>query len=450
MTQLKKVVEPFGEVNVYPNHTGLRVTATILMEPRREGAQTGIALDGSGSMRKLYGQATGGGVVSSIFKKPALANEMAPVAQSLCAYLARTIDADHGTTCIYWATGADGRSVEVVGDLTADQAERYDFRGPQDFGTGTQLLPAVRYFVDRFVNAPWGFYVFITDGELFDLDAVKEYSTRLAREVSARRRNPLKFVLIGLGPEINEKQMEDLDDLDTGTDVDLWDHKLAAEMRQLQDIFAEVVDRNARVADNGKILDSSGRVVRNYSDTGLPALLTFELPPGSTNFTLEVNGQRITQSLGELPAAPPPTYAPQAPASKPVHDVFAAQSKTSTLKPLGTSAPASALPPSEDIFASKPRAMPPPLPPEFHAAAQSPAPTAAPPPPLPAAPASVFAQSPPTPPAPPAIVKAEEQKPAEEKWEEGNLEMDELLKKINLEFDKPPEGEGDVGLEENK
>src|SRR2546423_13946631 len=162
MTQLKKAVEPFGEVNVYPAPGGgTRVVATILMEPQREGAQTGIALDGSGSMRKLYGQDTGGGVVSSIFKKAPAHNEIAPVAQQLCAYLARKIDADGGTTCIYWATGTGGQQVEVVGDLTADQAERFEFRGPKEYGTGTYLLPAVRYFVERFKDAPWGFYVFI-------------------------------------------------------------------------------------------------------------------------------------------------------------------------------------------------------------------------------------------------------------------------------------------------
>src|SRR5438128_10023716 len=218
MSQLKKVVEPFGEVNVFPiAGGGTRVTATILMEPRREGAQTGIALDGSGSMRKLYGQDTGGGVVSSIFKKAPVQNEIAPVAQQLCAYLARKIDADHGTTCIYWAVGPDGKNVEVVGDLTADQAETYPFKGPSDFGTGTQLLPAVRYFVERFKDAPWGFFVFITDGELFDLDAVKQYSTQLARAVAGGHRNPDKFVLIGLGPEGNAKQLEELEDLDTST-----------------------------------------------------------------------------------------------------------------------------------------------------------------------------------------------------------------------------------------
>jgi hypothetical protein len=400
MTQLKKTVEPFGEVNVYPLPGGAtRVVATILMEPQREGAQTGIALDGSGSMRKLYGEATGGGVVSSIFKKPTLANEVSPVAQQLCAYLARKIDADGGTTCIYWAVGPDGKNVEVVGDLTATQAETHEFRGPADFGTGTQLLPAVRYFVDRFKDAPWGFFVFITDGELFDLEAVKQYSTQLAREVAAGRRNPVKFVLIGLGPEVNEKQLEDLDDLDTGTAIDLWDHKLAAEMKQLQEIFAEVVDRNARVADNGRILDPQGRVVKNYSDTGLPALLTFDLPAGAAYFTLDVNGHHIHQATSDHAAVP----APAAPLSV---------------------APSPSAPP----YAAPPRSTPPPIP----AQAVSMPPPAAVPVALPVAP-----------PVPPAAPVAEKKKE-----EISDFDVDELAKSITLEFEKQSD-DGGVDLDKS-
>src|SRR5947209_879023 len=263
MAQLKKPVEPFGEVNVYPQPGGsLRVVATILMEPRREGTQTGIALDGSGSMSGLYAVESAG-FFASLFgnPKPPM-NEITPTAQKICAYLARKLDADGGTTCIYWATGPAGSKIEVIGDLTADQAEGHLFGPPKHFGTGTQLLPAVRYFVDRFSDAPWGFYIFITDGELHDLEEVKRYSTQLARAVQSGKRKPLKFVLIGIGANVNEGQMEELDDLDTGTEIDLWDHKLAAEMRVLQEIFAEVVDKHARVADAGKILDPKGQVVK--------------------------------------------------------------------------------------------------------------------------------------------------------------------------------------------
>jgi hypothetical protein len=307
MAQLKRVVEPFGEVNVYPVGGKTRVVATILMEPHREGTQTGIALDGSGSMASLYGvEEGGGGLLASLFGfKKQGRNEITPVAQKLCAYLARRIDADGGTTCIYWATGHHGQKIEVVGDLTAEEAERHVFGPPREFGTGTQLLPAVRHFVERFKDAPWGFYVFITDGELHDLDAVKAYSTQLAREVAAKRRKPLKFVLIGIGPHVNEGQMEELDDLDTGTPVDLWDHKLAAEMRLLEEIFAEVVDKNARIADRGRILDPQGHVVKDYSDTGMTALLEFEMPAGADYFTLEVNGNKIHQGLSDHARVPP-------------------------------------------------------------------------------------------------------------------------------------------------
>jgi hypothetical protein len=76
-------------------------------------------------------------------------------------------------------------------------------------------------------------------------------------------------------------------------------------MRMLQEIFAEVVDKNARIADNGRILDPLGRVVKNYSDTGLPAYLEFETPADAAYFTLEVNGSIIHQPLADDAHAPP-------------------------------------------------------------------------------------------------------------------------------------------------
>jgi hypothetical protein len=216
----------------------------------------------------------------------------------MCSYLAKTVDADGGTTAVYWATGPGGTEIEEIGDLTAEQAAGFDFRGPASWGGGTQLLPAVRYFVERFASAPWGIYVFITDGAVDDLEAVKDFTRQLAKDIDVGRRMPVKLVMIGLGQEVDETQLAELDDLDTGTEFDLWDHKLASEMKQLAEIFAEVVDENVRVADSGLVRDSAGNVVKNYADVGLPALLEFVLPAGSNAFTLEVAGQSITQPLG--------------------------------------------------------------------------------------------------------------------------------------------------------
>lgn len=292
--QLKNPVDPFGEVNVHPQPDGcLRIIATILMEPVKEGAQTGIAIDGSGSMQKAYGATA---MVSTLFASTAV-NYVNPVAQQMCSYLANKVDADGGTTAIYWATGPAGAQIEEIGDLTAQQAESFEFKGPQSWGTGTQLLPAVQYFVERFDDAEWGMYVFVSDGAIDDMDAVKDYTRQLATDIDVGRRFPVKLVLVGLGDEVNEAQLLELDDLDTGTDLDIWDHKLAAEMRHLAEIFAEVVDENVRVADSGVIKDSHGNLIKNYADVGLPAYLEFTLPPDATSFTLEVAGQSVTQPL---------------------------------------------------------------------------------------------------------------------------------------------------------
>ncbi len=296
MAQIKKCLEPFGEVNVHTTNRNVwRVTATILMEPRREGTQTGIALDGSSSMRLLYGLGSLG------------VNQVTPVAQRICSYLANKIDADGGTTFIHWATGWRGDQIEVVGDLRAEEALQHTFGPPREFGNDTQLLPAVRYFVERFHDAPWGFYVFITDGSINDMGPLKSYTTHLARAIAAGKRNPLKFVLIGVGNGVDKEQLESLDDLHTDTSIDLWDHKIAREMRVLQDIFAEAVDRNARVADHGKVLDSLGRVVKDYTGVGLPGFLEFDLPIGSEAFVLEMNDRQIRQAIPDPRARPAPS-----------------------------------------------------------------------------------------------------------------------------------------------
>jgi hypothetical protein len=323
------VVEPFGKINYWnlPNG-GKRVRAYVLMEHSVEGTQTGVAIDGSGSMAPNFGKkslrqarqltqqdqqaiARAGlanvapndsrrlamliqlGVYKDI---PAGANIVEDQARQMTAYLSR-FDADGGTTVIYWATG-DGKQIEVLGDLTHDQCPSAVFGGPTHFGSATFLTPAIRYFVERFKDARWGMYVFITDGQLHDLEEVKKYCTQLAHDVEAGKRQNLKFVLIGVGDDIDEKQMEELDDLDTGTDIDLWDHKIAKEMTQLAEIFAEVVSESFIVAPQlGIVRDAAGNIVKDYRDTGLPAQIVFELPPNSNEFCLELGENQIVQAL---------------------------------------------------------------------------------------------------------------------------------------------------------
>ncbi|WP_439631570.1 VWA domain-containing protein [Gemmata sp.] len=305
MAQLTQPVEPFGEVNVYRRPDGaLEVVATILMEPDIEGARTGLALDGSASMQKMYGA---NAVVSPLFRKASAANNVVePVARMMAGHLAR-FAGDGRAHVIYWACSPDGSAIEPLGACSAAGADALPVRGPKQWGRQTKLLPPVRYFVDQvFREARWAIAVFVTDGVVEDLDEVKAYCLEFARKVARGERNFVKLVLLGVGEEVDEGQMEELDDMFEGSDlrdpkggpIDLWDHKLASEMRSLNEIFAEVVDDQVTVTDWGKVLDPSGRVVRDYAD-GLPARIRFRLPAGSAAFTLAFPDGRVTQDLTE-------------------------------------------------------------------------------------------------------------------------------------------------------
>src|SRR5262249_40615821 len=58
------------------------------------------------------------------------------------------------------------------------------------------------------------------------------------------------------------------------------------------------------------ILDPQGRIVKDYSDTGLPVYLEFTMPAGAEYFTLEVNGTRVNQGLSDRARAPGSGTAP--------------------------------------------------------------------------------------------------------------------------------------------
>jgi len=332
------VAAGFGEVNVRRVGGEVEVLFTILMEPQgmeAEGWQTGVALDASKSMEPMYGRGLGPGpkgpppqsVIESLTRRgeitfvqyqgeahPVLThtckselvaggyfawtpNEVESLARRFTAYLAANLDADGGTTVVYWACG-NGSAIEEVGDLTATDCERQSFAGPlkAGFGDGTALAPAVKYFADRFADAKNGMYVFVTDGQLNDLAEVKAYTVKLCREIAAGARNPLKCVLVGVGDGIDERQMEELDDLDSGTEIDVWDHKIAKDMRGVVEIFAEVVSENTIVAPTARLFDASGGIIKFFSD-GLPARVSFRMPAANGHFELEVGDQRIRQTV---------------------------------------------------------------------------------------------------------------------------------------------------------
>lgn len=330
----QQTVKEFGKINIYPGDGVNTVEVTMAMEPQgrmAEGWQTGVALDASASMKDWFGRMLIGTVppkIAESYKKKGWVTEqkedgrevlsfmkeayedaihcgylrltdniVQPLARQFIGYLADSLDADGGTTVIYWACG-QGDSVEEVGDFTAAEIQTMDIIGPTktSFGQKTVLTPAVDYFVTRFQDAKRGMFVFITDGKIDDLEEVIRYTKRLAQQIEAGQRNFVKLVLIGVGDRIDKDQFLALDNLDTGTSVDVWDSKIADEMRSLIEIFAEVVDANLIVAPVASIYDEQGSLIKRYSD-GLPAKISFELEPSIHAFELEVAGRRIRQDI---------------------------------------------------------------------------------------------------------------------------------------------------------
>ena len=169
-------------------------------------------------------------------------------------------------------------------------------------------MPPLKDFMEgQMKTAPWSLVVFVTDGILEDIDAVKEYCVKLGQEISRGQRKFVKLVLLGVGEEVDEEQMQLLDDMfegmelkdPEGNEIDLWCHKLASDMKKLEEIFAEVVSENTILADQGRVLDDRGNEVKSYKD-GLPAKLRFSLPKNSKSFTLEYPGGKVVQDISEV------------------------------------------------------------------------------------------------------------------------------------------------------
>lgn len=338
----KEVNPAFGEVNITRKSDSLQVSLTILIDPSNqvEGWQTGVALDCSRSMKPAFGGKNGymtrglteaeyadyssrglieyrmeDGIQMTYLYKNAREvlmadglleerkenNVVEEVCRQVIPMLAGKLDADGGTTVIYWAAGEDGSAIQLLGDLTEEDAATATYDGVEEhmWGHGTQLMPAINYFLDTFADADMGFYIYVTDGKLDDFEEVKQFTAQLSRDIYNGKRKPVKFVLIGVGNEIDVKQLEELDDLPDTLDlpVDIWDHKVASEMRSLLDIFAELVDENQIIAPSGIILDEQGNTIREYSD-GLPAKLSFSLPLTCRSFSLLLpNGNSAHQKI---------------------------------------------------------------------------------------------------------------------------------------------------------
>ncbi|MCP3141484.1 vWA domain-containing protein [Pyxidicoccus xibeiensis] len=295
----EKPVEPFSDLHVEEG----KVRAVLLHDPTVEGLDVAIYMDASGSMQDEYKYETPSRsflewIRGAPLKDPA--NMVEPQVQWMLEYLA-TKDRNGQLRVAYWASGASGRDVEVVGELKGVDVKQYKFPGAKKLGSHTYLAPAlkdyVRYLKEQVPNgARRGCAVIVTDGQLHDADEVEKFSAQVAKEIASGKLPRLNFVLVGVGNGIDEEQLEKIAHAEYPGVGHLWCHRIAKEITQVAELVAVLVDENMTVAAGGTIYDDKGKVLKTYEGR-LPAVLEFDVPEGTESFTLEVNGQRYTQPL---------------------------------------------------------------------------------------------------------------------------------------------------------
>ncbi|MBI5496879.1 MAG: VWA domain-containing protein [Deltaproteobacteria bacterium] len=298
----ERPVEPFSDLHV---EHGV-VKATLLHDPTVEGLDMAIYMDGSGSMQEEYEnkkKVSGGGIIGWLFGKPrteeVLPNQVEPQVQWMLEYLA-TKDRNGLLRVAYWACGS-GRDVEVIGELKGVDVKGYKVPGPKRMGNRTVLTPALKDYVGYFKQqvaqgARRGCAVIVTDGQIHDADEVKAYSKELAGQMARGQLPRINFILVGVGDGVDEKQLEDICHEEYKGVGHLWCHRIAAEIKQVAELVAVLVDETMTVAAGGTVFDDKGKVVKIYEGR-LPAVLEFSVPEGAKSFTLEVGGQRYTQPL---------------------------------------------------------------------------------------------------------------------------------------------------------
>lgn len=327
----------FNNVNVRKKDDTLQLQFTLMMDPQRNLSKpwkTAIALDASASMRKVFGRRLTGDIPATVateyekngwlkkdnqdgrkvklFTREAVddaverglisfsPNLMDYLGPEFIGYLSRNLDIDDETTLIYWA-GGSGAEIEVYGDIKEDACAHLSIDGPEEmmFGKKTQLLPALKFLVERFEKAHRVMLVFFSDGRINDLSEVKQYTVNLARLITDNQHNLVKCILIGVGDDIDETPMLELDALAAKTYVNIWDHMIVNNLQEVLKIFAEVIRNTQIVAGPGTIYDADGNILKSYPG-GLPATVIFSMPITSPWFELELADQRIRQTV-EVP-----------------------------------------------------------------------------------------------------------------------------------------------------
>lgn len=302
MPKVPRPNRPLADVNVLLQKDGSHeIVVCFMPDPDiivGEGnSKAFLALDASNSLKKMYGF---GGPFGG---DP---NYVELVSRKLGSILTSVVKSGK-VSSIYWAVSPDGSKVEEIGEFDEAGWNTASISGPkrEKWGKGTKLLPAIRYGVEQVAKgADWTMGVILTDGIIEDEQDCVNYCLQIGKEMAAGKRKPIKLILIGIGEEVDEGQLERFDDMfeGKGIDYDLWSSGMVASMKDEADIlgvlYGELMTEDTTIAPTGRVEDASGRKLMEWAD-GMPGKFRFILPKGQTEFVIRTPQQSVTQDISE-------------------------------------------------------------------------------------------------------------------------------------------------------
>ena len=300
--------KPLADVNVLPQDNGDNAIVvhfqpdknTIWGNPEAD-AKAVLSIDASKSIIDKFGlnNVWGGGV-----------NEVEMVSRKIGSILC-DVSKQADVSMNYWAIGPGGTEIEVIKDcISQSDCTTIEITGPKQhaWGTGTKILPTIKHIVEEHLDkAEAAFGVIITDGIIEDENEAMDYCMKLGRRLVDENLTELfKLVLIGVGTEVDEDQLERFDDMfedtDLSDDVDIWGSGVATDMKDEADImgvlFGEMMTEKTIVAPSGTLSGGSGKLIKNFSD-GMPGKFRFTLPKGETSFKIHTPHGDVTQDILE-------------------------------------------------------------------------------------------------------------------------------------------------------
>jgi len=298
--KILRLTRPLADVNVFLQGDGSNEIVVHFMpdDPTilvPEGSKAFLALDASRSLKQMYGA---GGVFE------VAPNYVQAVARKI-GDLLTLVTKSGKVSAIYWAVSPDGSKTEEIGEFDESGWSQASIDGPvkQKWGNATKLLPALKYgFESVAVDANFTMGIIITDGIIEDEADCINYCLKIGEEIVKNKRKPVKLILIGIGSEVDEDQLQRFDDLfeGKGIDIDLFSHGMVASMKEEADIlgvlYGELITEKVIVAPSGSVEDSSNRTLKSWPD-GLPGKFRFTLPKGETEFIVRAANQQIKQSI---------------------------------------------------------------------------------------------------------------------------------------------------------